>query len=212
MATSYPPYVDAFNKMSDVFNAIKSAAVPTKFNQDFLKTILGLKSSSYFAVIPLMKKLNFLDPTNQPTQAYKDYRDDNLSKQIMANQVKIAYEDLFKASEFANKLTKEQLITKLKTLLGVGDDDLTLLKVAGTFLELVKLSDFDGKHKTSHKKPETSPDDKPQDAPKNPLLNVQNGDEVKFGISYTINLNLPATTEIEVFNAIFKSLKDNLLK
>lgn len=212
MANTYPPYVDAYNKIADVFSAIKSAAVPTKFNQDFLTTILGLKSSSYFAVIPLMKKLGFLDPTNQPTQAYKDYRDDNLSKQIMATQVKSAYEDLFKASEFANKLTKEQLISKLKTLLGVGDDDITLPKVAGTFTELVKLSDFEGKHKPAHKKPETPPEEKPQNPIQNPLQHIPNGDEVKFGISYTINLNLPATTEIEVFNAIFKSLKENLLK
>ena len=34
----------------------------------------------------------------------------------------------------------------------------------------------------------------------------------KLGLSYTINLNLPATTEIEVFNAIFKSLRENLLR
>lgn len=212
MAKTYPPYVDAFNKVSDVFSAIKSAAVPTKFNQDFLTTILGLKSSSYFAVIPLMKKLNFLDPTNQPTQSYKDYRDDNLSRSIMANQVKLAYEDLFKANEFANKLTKEQLITKLKTLLGVGDDDITLPKVAGTFMELVKLSDFDSKHKAEHKKPEKPSEEKLQNPLANPIISENNGDSVKFGISYTINLNLPATTEIEVFNAIFKSLKENLLK
>jgi len=213
MANTYPPYVDAYNKISDVFSAIKSAAVPTKFNQDFLTTILGLKSSSYFAVIPLMKKLGFLDPTNQPTQAYKDYRDENLSKQIMAGQVKSAYGDLFKANEFANKLTKEQLIAKLKTLLGVGDEDITLPKVSGTFIELVKLSDFDGKHKLVHKKIEPPPlDEKPQNPVQNPLQQIPNSDEVKFGISYTINLNLPATTEIEVFNAIFKSLKENLLK
>jgi len=31
-------------------------------------------------------------------------------------------------------------------------------------------------------------------------------------LGYTINLNLPATSEVAVFNAIFKSLKDNLLK
>lgn len=152
MAKKYPPYVDAYGKIPDLFTAIKSAAVPTKFNQDFLHTILGLKSSSYHAMIPLMKKLNFLDPTNQPTQAYKDYRDDHVSKQIMAQQVKAAYDDLFKANEFANKLTKEQLLSKLKTLLGVGDDDITLPKVAGTFQELVKLSDFDGKHKHATKK------------------------------------------------------------
>ena len=34
----------------------------------------------------------------------------------------------------------------------------------------------------------------------------------RLSLSYTINLNLPATTEIDVFNAIFKSLRDNLLK
>jgi hypothetical protein len=35
--------------------------------------------------------------------------------------------------------------------------------------------------------------------------------QTNFGISYTINLNLPATTDVEVFNAIFKSLKENIL-
>jgi hypothetical protein len=33
-----------------------------------------------------------------------------------------------------------------------------------------------------------------------------------LGLSYTINLNLPATSDITVFNAIFKSLKEHLLK
>ena len=32
-----------------------------------------------------------------------------------------------------------------------------------------------------------------------------------MNLSYTINLNLPATSDIGVFNSIFKSLKDNLL-
>jgi len=33
-----------------------------------------------------------------------------------------------------------------------------------------------------------------------------------INLSYTINLNLPPTTDVEVFNAIFKSLKEHLLK
>jgi hypothetical protein len=32
-----------------------------------------------------------------------------------------------------------------------------------------------------------------------------------MNLSYTINLNLPATSDISVFNAIFKSLKENML-
>ncbi len=33
-----------------------------------------------------------------------------------------------------------------------------------------------------------------------------------LNLSYTINLHLPATSEVAVFNAIFKSLREHLLK
>ena len=36
-------------------------------------------------------------------------------------------------------------------------------------------------------------------------------DKRKINLSYTINLNLPVTKDIEVFNAIFKSLKQHIL-
>jgi hypothetical protein len=38
------------------------------------------------------------------------------------------------------------------------------------------------------------------------------GEGIGLNLAYTINLNLPATSDIAVFNAIFKSLKENLLK
>lgn len=215
MANKYPPYVNAYGKIVDVFDAIKSAAVPTKFTQDYIHTILGLKSSSYNAIIPLMKRLGFLDQSNQPTQAYKDYRDEQLSRQVMASQVRLAFDDLFKANEFAYKLNKEQITSKLKTILGVGEDDATLPNVVGTFIELVKLADFNEKEKTRVHKTQVPDaiDTKPEPVQnKAPLTFTTNGEDLKFGISYTINLNLPATTEIEVFNVIFKSLKENLLK
>ena len=42
---------------------------------------------------------------------------------------------------------------------------------------------------------------------------MQRGNEgIGLNLAYTINLNLPATSDIAVFNAIFKSLKENLLK
>ncbi len=33
-----------------------------------------------------------------------------------------------------------------------------------------------------------------------------------LNLSYTINLNLPETSDVEVFNAIFKSLKEHILR
>lgn len=37
------------------------------------------------------------------------------------------------------------------------------------------------------------------------------GEGKKISLSYTINLNLPASKDVEVFNAIFKSLKEHIL-
>ena len=36
--------------------------------------------------------------------------------------------------------------------------------------------------------------------------------DVKLNLSYTINLVLPKTDDIAVFNSIFKSLRENLLR
>lgn len=188
--------------MKNLFDEIKKASVPPKFNQDFLETHLGLKSSSYRAMIPLMKKLGFLDSANVPTQAYKDFRDENQSGTIMAQQIKETYNDLFKAHEYANRLTKDELITKLKTMTGASKDDKVIPCVAGTFLELVKQANFDTKGVKAIKIT-------PEEVKLHPT--TPRSESSKLGISYTINLNLPASTDIEVFNAIFKALKEHIL-
>ena len=161
-------------------------------------------------MIPLLKKLDFLTGDSIPTQAYKDYRDDNLSETVLAEKVKSAYADLYRASEYAHKLNREELSNKLRTLLGAGKEDKNISKVAGTFLELVKLSNFDKPKKTKPVEPEK------EQIKESPIPKTETHIEPirvnkKFGISYTINLNLPATTEIEVYNSIFKALKENLL-
>lgn len=215
MATKYPPYVNAYGKIGDILGGIKSAAVPPKFTQDFLSTVLGLTSSSYRAMIPLLKRLNFLDVNSVPTQAYKDYRDESNSKYVLAKQIKDAYSGLFSAHEYAHKLKKDEVTSKLKTVLGISDDDANLPYVVGTFLELIKHADFEEPKKGKEKKkPKEDDEGEGEQDSKPPGFGngVPPDRNMKLGISYTINLNLPATTEIEVFNAIFKSLKENLLK
>lgn len=199
----YPPYVNAYGKIPELFKEIKKAQVPTKFTYDFLQTSLGLKSSSYRAMVPLLKNLGFLDIGNAPTQLYKDYRDDSLSGKLMAERIKEAYADLFKSNEFAHQLNKKDLNSKLKTILGASDDDKHIPTIAATFIELVKLADF-----SLVVKGQTVSRTQILDEVTPPRPAVIPGG---LGVSYTINLNLPATTEVEVFNAIFRSLRDNLL-
>ena len=199
---NYPPYVDAYGRLKELFQKIREAAVPAKFTQDFISTKLGLKSSSFRVMPNLLKRLGLIDEATVPTQSYKDYRDDKKSKTVMAKRIKVAYSELFSANEYAYQLKKEDLLSKLTTLLGVSKDDKNIPKVAATFMELCKLADFESEVPTKENVPKKT---------ENHELKKE-GLSHKLGISYTINLNLPATPDVEVFNAIFKSLKENLLK
>jgi hypothetical protein len=204
MAVEYPPYVNGYGGIPKLFAAIREAAVPPKFTQDFLSDILDLKSSSYRAMIPLMKKLGFIDPGNVPTQAYRDVRDAAQAGRVIAARMREAYKTLFNANEYIYKADKPTLMAKLRSILGAGEDDANIQYVAGTFSELSKMAAWDG---SPAPKPNLPMDSRPDES-------VSGGRKElgKIGLSYTINLNLPATTDIEVFNAIFKSLRENLLR
>jgi len=211
----YPPYVNAYNGIPKLFEKIKTAAVPPKFTVDFMTSMLDLKSSSYRAMIPLLKRLGFIDAANAPTQAYKDYREESLSGTIMAERLREAYRPLFQANEYAWKMDKKDVMSKLRSITGAAEDDANIQYVASTFLELSKLASWNG----------AAPKPKKEGAGSGEGTGSGSGsgeggqrreqrEELEGGLrlSYTINLNLPATTEIEVFNAIFKSLRENLLR
>jgi hypothetical protein len=208
--TNYPPYVNAYNSIPKLFSGIKIAAVPPKVSQNFLESVLGLKSSSHRALIPLLKKLGFIDQANVPTQAYKDFREDSLSGSIMAEKIREAYAPLFAANEYAWKMNKTDLQSKLRSVTGAAENDPNLPAVTCTFLELSKLASWNGAPATAKKDTTGSMDG--DDKKKTTQPKRVDFSDSGLGLSYTINLNLPATTEIEVFNAIFKSLRDNLLR
>lgn len=203
----YPPYVGAYGTIPKLFAEISKASVPPKFTQDYMETVLELKSSSHRALIPLLKKLNFIDAANVPTDAYKNYRDAAQKGSVMAAQLRSGYADIYKANEYAHNLKKEELQSKLRALIGAADDDPVVPAVVGTFIELAKLADFKAAPPKARGDMSGEVDKRKEDAESG-----KGGLHTRsVGLSYTINLNLPATTEIEVFNAIFKSLKEHLL-
>ena len=207
----YPPYVNGYGGISKLLNKIKTASVPAKVTRDFLSTVLGLKSSSYHAMIPFLKRLGFIDQTNAPTQRYKDFRSGSKSGFVMAKAIKESYADIYQGNEYAHQLSKNDLIDLVATLTGAAKDDSAVVTVVATFAELIKFASFDISD-IPEEIGEIEDEEDPSAVPETRTsYDSSSGSKVKFGISYTINLNLPASTEVKVFDAIFRSLKKNLL-
>jgi len=183
-------------------SAIQKAAVPSRFTHEFLQ-VLGFKSTSERAFIPMLKGLGLIDQGNVPTQAYKDYRNLAIAKLVLANQIRLAYPGLFSADVHAEAMSDENLRGKLSTL--TGKDASVVQKMASTFNSLVAIADFATPMpaKTDVNVQEDTPVD-------SPALNLGKPPPQTLQFSHTIYINLPATSDVAVYDAIFKSIRENL--
>ena len=202
------PYVNNYGKIPELFQKILDAAEPTKLSHEILKRILGRDSKSDRPFISLLKRMKFLDESNTPTSYYKAYRDKTKSKAVMAQCIRDVYDDVYSTYESLHTLEKPELLEKFKIVTGMGKDSKVLNNIVSTFEVLTELADF------SIELPSTSLVDDDDDEPSPPETEElpELAIPKKFGFSYTINLNLPATTDQRVYNSIFKSLRENLFK
>ena len=199
------PYVNAYGKIPEVFEKLSDAPEPPKLTHEMLQKILGRVSNSDRPFISFLKRLRFLDDDNVPTQYYKDYRESNKSKAVMAKCMRDVYSEVFATHEKLHNLEKNEILDKFKIVTGLGKDSKVLTAIVACFQELANMADFNAE----------ITDEKPYE--KVEEQTVENEEELsgmlkKLGFSYTINLNLPATTDPRVYNAIFKSLKENIFK
>lgn len=202
------PYVQAHSNISKVLEKIKNASLPPRFTQDYLATKLGIKSSAAKPVIPFLKRIGFLGSDGVPTDLYKAFRNSVESGRAAAEGLRIGYREIFEINEYANDLSDAELKGIVVQITGLEPDARNTQAIVGSFKALKEFADFNA------------------DPPAEKIVQVESIAQLEselaptnsrrssdtLSLSYTINLNLPATSDIAVFDAIFKSLKDHLLK
>ena len=202
------PYVAQPGSMVSVLNKVKQAKTPDRFTQDFLQTTLGCKGGNYAQFIPLAKKLGMLNSDASPTALYKSFRNNASSGIAMAQAIKSAYHELFARNEAADKLDKNQLKGLVLEITGLDDGNRVLQLTCQTFEALKKLADF--KSQPGGIPAEDTREDR-KDGKGDPG-DADRDTDVGLNLTYTINLVLPKTDDPAVFNAIFRSLRENLLR
>lgn len=194
-------YMYTVKNLGQMFEAIQKAQVPPRFTHDFLKT-LGFKSTNDRSFINVLKGLGFLDSSSVPTQAYREYRDKKVAASVLARQLRQAYRGLFLADENAQDLSAEELKGKFATL--TGKDQAVVAKMASTFKALAALADF-------KKAAEAAPSKPAEEPVESPALEQVTPRPASLAFAHTIYINLPATRDVAVYDAIFKSIREHLL-
>ena len=135
----------------------------------------------------------------------------------MADAVREAYNDLFQVNTSAQKLSKQDVINKFKTLSQGSISESVLDKMAMTFTALVKLGDFEntGSLKTSvddniHNSEDAIIDKFHKEDPT--VAGIKpNGSRSLGGRHYNIQIILPESRDPKVYDALFRSLREHLI-
>ena len=196
------PYMLSNNKIAPIIEKIQQAARPQKFTIEVLRN-LGFTSTNDRAFIPLFKKLGFLANDGVPTALYDQLKDINCSKGVLAVQIRELYSELYSINTEIHKAPETEIKGAISRVTGKDADGVG--RIYNTFKALINCADF------SYKTTDSRETEKISDS-------IIKDETAEVGIlqkptefHYNIQIHLPATNDISVYNAIFKSLKENLL-
>jgi len=207
-------YLVTTKNLDSFLNSILNAQAPPKFTMKFLEQ-LEFKSSNDRLLIGVLKLLDFIDSDGVPQERYFKFLDQTQSKQILAQAIREAYTDLFAVNVKANEMSPNEVKNKLKTLTQGSKSDRVLGWMANTFTALCNYADFSkqsSKELVQLKKEEKPIEDNPEEhhdskSMTHELINKN----ITTEMHYNIQIHLPETRDITVYDAIFKSLKEHLL-
>jgi hypothetical protein len=216
-----PVYLVSVKNLAKFLEALRHAQAPEKLALRFIEE-LGFTSTNDRLFIPLLKAMKFLDEGGKPTARYHSFLDDTQWKQVLAEGIKDAYADLFRVNRNAQTLSRDQLSGKIKSLAEGKLSPAVLGNVTKTFIELVKLADFSGASADREQPEETH--EQPAETEVGPAF-IGGGDggaaqRDRSGLGetsgptlvYRIEIVLPAVRDQAIYDAIFRSAREHLLK
>jgi hypothetical protein len=206
------PYVTAPGNIERALNGIKTAATPERVSQDFVKTILGIKGGSGDQMTSYLKKIGFANSDGSPSELYKRFRNSATTGAAAAEALRIGYAPLYTRNEYMHRLRDEDLKGVVIEETGQSEDSSPVALILTAIKHIKKFASFDEvKRATGAELTLSLPSDEPGSSRQTPP-GAPSMQGFGMNIAYTINLNLPSTSDVSVFNALFKSLKENLLR
>jgi hypothetical protein len=186
--------------LKDFLQKIPSIAVPEKLTLTTLYA-LGYKSTNDRPIVKILKFIKFLNEDGTPTDNYRNFRSKEKAKSVMADCLRSAYKDLFGLYPDAYKRSEEELRDFFSTRVTGGE--LVLSLTVKTFKTLCEFADFEA---PTEAVPPRAPLPVPMKAPSVTEVQIP-----QLVLNLNIQLQLPATENAEVYEKIFKALRECLI-
>ena len=206
-------YLTSVKNLDSIMNSVLNARAPERFTTKFLED-LGFKSSNDRLYVGIFKALGLIDDNGSPQQRYFDFLDQTQSKRIIALGIQEAYEDLFNLRKDAQNLTNDEVKNKLKTLTQGQKGDRVIDQMALTFRALCSYADWSATPLKNEREYSDTYVTAITEEQKNETQSIIPSIKLPsnaLSLCYNIQIHLPETTNLAVYDAIFQSIKKHLL-
>lgn len=202
------PYTSSPGVLRRVLEKIPTSEKPSIFNNDFLGTVMGATGGAARPIIPILKGTGLLNQTGAPTELYAQFQTEAGRPAAALNALRNGFGEIFRRNQYAHRAEEAALIDVIVAITGLPKKEGIVRYILTTFQafqDYAKNARDDGRI------------DDPGDtmlspeAAQAPASDHGSGSAGRLQLAYNINVVLPETTNVEVYNAIFKSLKANLL-
>jgi hypothetical protein len=200
-----PAYTTVPGKLPGFLTKIRETGVPAKATKSWLES-LGFKSSNDRSMLNVLRQIGFIDASNTPTPAWREYRGAD-HKAVLGRAIQLGYQDLYATYSDAQDQTNTDLGHFFSTRSTAGKQ--AIEKMVSTFKALAGQAEFASEPATTVATPES------MTTPANPVETplIARTTSTRSGLSVNINvaLTLPETTDDKVYEAFFKAMHKHLL-
>jgi hypothetical protein len=201
------PYTSAPGALKRALEKIPSSEKPAIFNTDFLETILGVTGGSGRPIPSILKSAGLLTGNGNPTELYAQFQTESGRSTAALHALKNAFGEIFRRNQYAHRADDTALLDLIVAVTGLPKTDGIVRSVLNTFQVFQGYARNTREVDTSSAEPNDRPPAQTGIEATTTTINPNNG----LGLIYNINIVLPETTNIEVYNTIFRSIKGNLL-
>ncbi|MDR7221215.1 DUF5343 domain-containing protein [Aminobacter aminovorans] len=208
------PYLTASGTLKKALDRLIEASRPDKFNSDFLENVLKLSGGSARATIPILKRLGFLTSDGVPTDLYARFRTEGGRGPAALQALRTGFPEIFKRSEYAHSVEDGKLRDIIVEITGLKPSDTIVLAIKATF-NVVKSyipAGMDNSSLSTEEDHSTADEPLHSQMGQQTALHIRQQKSSNIGLVYNINIVLPETSDLRVLNAIFRSLKENLMQ
>lgn len=196
------PYAQSPDKLTSLLKTIPTIGKPDSFDTKRLQS-LGYTSSHDAKLLNVLKYLGLIEDKKGggPTEVWQELR--TSFGKTLGRQIKDSYSDLFSIYPNAHQKDTESLRAFFTANTSVGAD--TVHKITATFQTLIALAEFD----KSGKNTEPTTDNEVEVEPVKRKI-IQESQSTHGTININIQLQLPSDPSGEVYDKLFKSLKEHI--